>query len=469
VKEARLIASQSSSCSNAYETELLLSRPPNSQSNIDMVFAFARSKGIDWVCLGLFVAVAVTMSVQLSWSVSLGVPYKSLGEWPVPFPTNTVDSDPSSSRIQGKVQNRSAHPATTEESEDRENQKEQLLSVDEAPSSSPIQWEGRNYSLQPSRRRPIRSPGHVFWCGYPNLFTDSMNMGDLLFPEVNVSMLGKLSTASEMDVLLFPCGGPCELAPSAFPGKILAFNGESFVKPCMKHLKDRTDKVFFVSAIEGELTASTRAMALSMHLGSLPQDWQNKIFRQDHRAVNTKERFLIYAVSNCVVFRELAFVALSRIGPVEYAGRCRGSRAKTGAVNATRAPGSDSNRGWGDNHKFFHSYRFALVMENRKENGYITEKIVNAFLAGAIPIYYGSEEVLDIFNENAFIYVDINDSQPGLDRIAYLESNRTAYDEMFHHPILAHGEQTIEKYFSWSDQVGGGRLKWEIRTMLGFE
>jgi hypothetical protein len=93
--------------------------------------------------VGLFVV------VQLSRSVSLGVPYKSLGEWPVHFPTNTVDGGPSSTRIQGKGHNPSSHPATPEESENRENQKEQLLLVDEAPSSSPIQWQGRNYSSQP--------------------------------------------------------------------------------------------------------------------------------------------------------------------------------------------------------------------------------------------------------------------------------------------------------------------------------
>jgi hypothetical protein len=106
-------------------------------------------------------------------------------------------------------------------------------------------------AVQPSPRRPIRSPDHVFWCGYPNLFDGSMNMGELLFPEVNVSHLEKLSTPNGRDVLLFPCGGKCEQAPSAFPGKILAFNGESFVKPCMRHLKSRTDDVFFVSAIKG--------------------------------------------------------------------------------------------------------------------------------------------------------------------------------------------------------------------------
>lgn len=37
---------------------------------------------------------------------------------------------------------------------------------------------------------------------------------------------------------------------------------------------------------------------------------------------------------------------------------------------------------------------------------YVTEKIVNAFLAGAIPIYWGSPFVLKMFNPRAFIFVN---------------------------------------------------------------
>ena len=38
-------------------------------------------------------------------------------------------------------------------------------------------------------------------------------------------------------------------------------------------------------------------------------------------------------------------------------------------------------------------YRFALVMENADAPWYVTEKILNAFAAGAIPVYYGTEDV----------------------------------------------------------------------------
>jgi hypothetical protein len=38
-------------------------------------------------------------------------------------------------------------------------------------------------------------------------------------------------------------------------------------------------------------------------------------------------------------------------------------------------------------------YRFALVMENQRQPGYITEKLLDAFAAGAVPIYWGAPDV----------------------------------------------------------------------------
>lgn len=101
-------------------------------------------------------------------------------------------------------------------------------------------------------------------------------------------------------------------------------------------------------------------------------------------------------------------------------------------------------------------------------DGYITEKIINAFLSGCIPIYYGTAEIFDIFNEKAFIYYNVSDPEPALKQVAYLESNETAYNETLNQPILANGERTIEKYFSYSDKVGKGMVKHRIRKMMEF-
>ncbi len=49
-------------------------------------------------------------------------------------------------------------------------------------------------------------------------------------------------------------------------------------------------------------------------------------------------------------------------------------------------------------------------MENSVQDGYVTEKIMEAFASGSIPIYYGAKEVLLDFNFEAFIFCESDDS-----------------------------------------------------------
>ena len=331
-------------------------------------------------------------------------------------------------------------------------------------------------SQGPPRRIPKKSPHHVFWCGYSNIFDQfQFNVGTNLFPEVNISKLQNNSSLDPNDILLYSCG-PCVMTgkdmTTVFPGKVLTFNGEASVSKCIQPTKD--NNIFSVSPVDHghlkKLQHSPHAYFASMHLQSLAYKWQNKIYYPHlFPRENTRERFLVYAASNCVSYREIAFAKLSRIGRVEYAGHCQGDHRYGNNANIIAAPrAGGGNRKWMQNNLYFTPYRFALVMENDNAPGYITEKILNAFLAGCIPIYYGTEEVFDVFNKDAFIYWDISNPEPSLEKIAFLEKNATAYDEMLNQPILAHGEETIAKHFSWSDQIGGGMLKWEIREMLGY-
>jgi hypothetical protein len=92
------------------------------------------------------------------------------------------------------------------------------------------------------------------------------------------------------------------------------------------------------------------------------------------------------------------------------------------------------------------------------------------FWSGSVPIYYGTRDVFRIFNPKAFVYYDIEDPKPALDLISYLERNETAYNDMLRNqPILKDGENTIQEYFSYSDEIGNGILKKKIRAMMGFE
>lgn len=48
-------------------------------------------------------------------------------------------------------------------------------------------------------------------------------------------------------------------------------------------------------------------------------------------------------------------------------------------------------------------YKFSIAFENDIVDGWVTEKIINSFLAGCIPIYDGTDDVYKYFNKNAFI------------------------------------------------------------------
>ena len=81
--------------------------------------------------------------------------------------------------------------------------------------------------------------------------------------------------------------------------------------------------------------------------------------------------------------------------------------------------------------------KFTLCFESTKHEGFITEKITDAFFADTIPVYFGSSSVNNIFNKNAFINVaDYSSFDKAIQRIIELDSNDEKYLEMLRQPIF---------------------------------
>lgn len=60
-----------------------------------------------------------------------------------------------------------------------------------------------------------------------------------------------------------------------------------------------------------------------------------------------------------------------------------------------------------------------IAFENGDDEGYITEKIANAFLAGAVPVYWGTADALRAFNPKSFIHCgEFTDLEACADRVA---------------------------------------------------
>ena len=60
---------------------------------------------------------------------------------------------------------------------------------------------------------------------------------------------------------------------------------------------------------------------------------------------------------------------------------------------------------------WYERFRFALVFENRSYPGYTTEKLVDAMMAGCIPIYWGNPEIARDFNPRSFVDVTAYETQ----------------------------------------------------------
>jgi hypothetical protein len=81
-------------------------------------------------------------------------------------------------------------------------------------------------------------------------------------------------------------------------------------------------------------------------------------------------------------------------------------------------------------------YKFSVVVENCKEDFYFTEKIIDCFLTGVIPIYWGCPSIGQFFNTRGFYQIDnvkelynIVSNQAELNR--FYENNREYIEENY--------------------------------------
>lgn len=112
---------------------------------------------------------------------------------------------------------------------------------------------------------------------------------------------------------------------------------------------------------------------------------------QKHKNIDLslKTEFCSFVYSNALAAhcREAMFEALSKYKMVNSAGRYRNNIG--GLI--------DSKLDFQKKHKF------VIAFENTSTSGYTTEKIVHAFSAGAIPIYWGNPDIAKEFNPQSFI------------------------------------------------------------------
>jgi len=96
---------------------------------------------------------------------------------------------------------------------------------------------------------------------------------------------------------------------------------------------------------------------------------------------------------------------------------------------------------------FISQYKFVITMENSRGETYITEKILHGFNSGNIPIYWGSLNVCDYFNEERFINLnDISKTNYVINKIIEIANDDNKYLEIVNKPVYKNNclERNIE-------------------------
>ena len=97
---------------------------------------------------------------------------------------------------------------------------------------------------------------------------------------------------------------------------------------------------------------------------------------------------------------------------------------------------------------FLSSYKFSIAMENSEADGYFSEKIIDAFLAGTIPIYYGNYMIDEYINPNSYILIrGKNDIKEKIEYIKKIDNDDNLFQKIIHQNILIDGKfkEKIEK------------------------
>jgi len=76
----------------------------------------------------------------------------------------------------------------------------------------------------------------------------------------------------------------------------------------------------------------------------------------------------------------------------------------------------------GDKVKLLEKYKFNICFENSLTDGYVTEKLLQAKIAGCIPIYYGHSSFSKDFNPMCAInYADYADNGDLIEQLSHLK------------------------------------------------
>ena len=158
--------------------------------------------------------------------------------------------------------------------------------------------------------------------------------------------------------------------------------------------------------------------------------WQNfrEIVKKRNEVIINPNRtkFCAAVISNCKSSFRMNFIReLNKYKKVDLEGKCKNRRRRKTIGNKI---------------EFLTNYKFSIAMENSKGDGYISEKIIDSFNAGTIPIYYGDYMLDEFINPKTYILIKgKNDISEKIEYIKKIDNDKQLYlSIMKENPIIDH-------------------------------
>jgi FkbM family methyltransferase len=209
--------------------------------------------------------------------------------------------------------------------------------------------------------------------------------------------------------------------------KYISWSGESF--PPYERKQNQRNKLYVLSTINQFINYIHIPFCLFSPFLNKPRKYKH----------NNRKHLLAYCSSHTIKEREEIYnLFVEKTSGIECHayGNCFGKYIHT---KKEKAQGIWDSEELIDIYK---DYKFVIAMENTRVNGYVTEKIVNAFYSGAIPIYWGSQNINDYFNRKAFI--NVSDFRSFEDCVEYvIHMNEDTRKKMLAEPIYNESNELI--------------------------
>ena len=137
---------------------------------------------------------------------------------------------------------------------------------------------------------------------------------------------------------------------------------------------------------------------------------------------NDRRKFCIAFIGKDYPIRMHAITALSKVGKIDVFGAVARNTKYTQAINK---------------YDLSQEYRFVLAFENDLYPGYVTEKPIEAWATGAVPLYWGLDPA-GYINQNSLINMaNFNSMEAFVERVAEVNGSRALWEAHASQPLLS--------------------------------